>query len=429
MASVRPFRALRYPFDQVADPAAVLAPPYDIINAAQQQELYARDLHNVIRLEYGLQAAEDTAENNRYTRAKATQAEWLAAGTLIEDAQPAFYPHAQRFQWAGQARERRGFFAAVRLQPFDAGEILPHEWTLKGPKEDRLQLMRACLASFSPIFGLYDGRHSALGELLAGATAGAPLVRAAGHGFDETLWRTDDPAICAGITDALAQRQILIADGHHRYETLLALREILCREFPDAPETAAFKYGLLLLVDLHDPGLLVLATHRLLLLTPEMSSAFCRVIGDRFTLEKIAVTQPAQITDLLARRKSEHAFIWYTRGHYTLLTAPRMTRDGLPMLDVVVLQECIIAPLFASDPAGEATVERNIRYTVDPAEAVRRVDAGEAASAVFLNPTPVPDVLTLAAAGIRLPQKSTYFYPKVPTGLVMYDLRPEVSVG
>jgi len=429
MASVRPFCALRYPFAGVNDPAALLAPPYDIIKPALQQELYARDPHNVIRLEYGVQTPEDQADNNRYTRAQATLRTWLTDQTLVEDRTPAFYPHAQRFQWAGQACERRGFFAAVKLQPFEAGEILPHEWTLKGPKEDRLQLMRTCLASFSPIFGLYDGRHSGLGELLARATAGTPLTSAVGHGFDETLWRTDDPAICAGISEALGKRQLLIADGHHRYETLLAMRDILRREYPDAPETAAFNYGMLLLVDLHDPGLLVLATHRLLLLTPEMMSAFCRVIGDRFTLEKITVTQPAQITDILARRKDEHAFIWYTRGQYTLLTAPRAMRDGLPVLDVMALQERIIAPLFALDPSGDATIERNIRYTIDPAEAVRRVDDGETASAIFLNPTPVPDVLTLAAAGIRLPQKSTYFYPKVPTGLVMYDLQPEVSVG
>ena len=429
MATVRPFSALRYPFEQVSDPAALLAPPYDVINAAQQQELYQRDPHNVIRLEYGVAGPEDTPENNRYTRAKATLAAWRAEGVLTLDGRPGLYPHEQRFSWAGQPRTRRGFFAAVQLQPFEAGDVLPHEWTLKGPKEDRLKLMRACQASFSPIFGLYDGRQGDVAELLARATAGSPLTSADGLGFQETLWRADDPALCAGISAALARRQILIADGHHRYETLLALRDGLRQEFPAAPDTAAFNYALMLLVDIHDPGLLVLATHRVLSLTPEMAGAFCKVVGDRFTLEKIAIAQPEQVTETLARYTDAQAFIWYANGRYTLLTGPKQFRDGLPLLDVVALQERVIAPLFALDPSGEASVERNIRYTIDPAEAVRRVDAGEAACALFLNPTPVPDVLTLAAAGVRLPQKSTYFYPKIPTGLVMYDLQPDMLVG
>ena len=151
--------------------------------------------------------------------------------------------------------------------------------------------------------------------------------------------------------------------------------------------------------------------------------------GAQFRLEQLAVAHPAQVTEILTRHRDTHAFIWYADGAYTLLTSPKTTRNGLPVLDVMALQERLIAPLFALDPAGEMNVERNVRYTIDPADAVARVDRGEAVSAVFLNPTPVPEVLALAAAGIRLPQKSTYFYPKVPTGLVMHNLQPQVTVG
>jgi len=429
MATVRPFHALRYQVERFADPAALLAPPYDIIDAAQQQALYAREPHNVIRLEYGVTKPDDTPERNQYTRAAETLQDWLADGTLTMEASASFYPHEQRYSWDNQQRVRRGFFAAVRLAPFDAGEVLPHEETLKGPKADRMKLMRHCLASFSPVFGLYDGRHSALGELLGRATAGAPLLTAAGYEFDDRLWRADDPGLAEAISTELQKRQILIADGHHRYETTLALRDQLRWEFPNAPENAAFNYVFMLLVDLNDPGLLVLPTHRLLTLDAEMKAAFCRVAGNNFTLEKIIPANPEAIVALLHRHRDEHAFVWYANGTYSLLTSPKTLRNGLPVLDVSALQERIFDPLFALDVEGNASVEENIRYTHHPADAVARVDRGEADAAIFLNPTPIHDVLTLAAAGIRLPQKSTYFYPKAPTGLVMHNLRPDVTVG
>lgn len=428
MASVRPFRAIRYQLQQ-HDLASLLAPPYDVINAEEQQALYQRDPHNVIRLEYGVINPGDTPEDNRYTRAKLALDAWLADGALLQEDAPAFYPHSQRYAWHGATRTRGGFFAAVRLQPFAAGEILPHERTLKGPKADRLQLMQACLASFSPVFGLYDGQHTELASLLARVTATAPLAMAQGYGFDDSLWRSADPGLNAAIADALAARQILIADGHHRYETLLAMRDQLRAQYPDAPETAGFNFAMMLLVDIHDPGLLVLPTHRLLLLTPEMRAAFCRVAGDAFSMEQLELAHPDEVTGLLTAHRDEHAFIWYGDGHYTLLTSPKSFLNGLPVLDVQALQERLTDPLLALDPDGEASVENNLRYTIHPTDAVARVDRGEVAAAVFLNPTPVAEVFTLAAAGIRLPQKSTYFYPKVPTGLTMLSLRPDVEVG
>jgi len=429
MATVRPFHALRYQVERFADMAALLAPPYDIIDAEQQRALYARDPHNVIRLEYGMTAPDDTGERNRYTRAAETLGQWLAEGALVMEAGASFYPHEQHYAWEGQFRVRRGFFAVVRLQPFSAGEVLPHEETLKGPKTDRMKLMRHCLASFSPVLGLFDGRHSALGELLQRATTGAPLIIAAGYGFDDRLWRTDYPGLTEAIAAELSRRQILIADGHHRYETMLALRDQLRREFPQAPETAAFNYVLMLLVDMNDPGLLALPSHRLLLLEPAMQAAFCRIASSNFTMEKVNLASPEEVAPLLQRNRGAHAFIWYADGAYTLLSSSKTLRNGLPVLDVSALQERIITPLFALDAEGKASVERNISYTHHPGEAVARVDRGEADAAIFLNPTPLHDVLTLAAAGIRLPQKSTYFHPKAPTGLVMHNLRPGVTVG
>jgi uncharacterized protein (DUF1015 family) len=427
MAAVHPFRALRYQTDRRADLTSVLAPPYDVINADGQRELYARDAENIIRLEYGLQAPDDSASDNRYTRAATTQADWLRDGVLTVEERPSLYVHRQRFIWDGETYTRTGFFAAVELQPFDEGDVLPHEWTLKGPKVDRLELMRACETSFSPVFGLYDGRDLDVTARLAEIMAGAPMATAEGQGFDEALWRVDDPALVAAITGGLATKQILIADGHHRYETALALRDEMRARYPNAPATAPFNYALMLLVDLHDPGLLVLPTHRTLILTEPMRAAIDAVIAKHFT----ATPLPDAAAALAALEASAGSptFVWYAQGQYRLLEAPAATRDGLPLLDVQALQEWIIAPLFAADSATVATVESHVRYTIDPAEAAARVDRGEAQAAVLLNGTPVADVLTLAAHGVRLPQKSTYFYPKVPTGLVMLRLRPELTVG
>ena len=210
---------------------------------------------------------------------------------------------------------------------------------------------------------------------------------------------------------------------------MLAMREVLRAEYHDAAEQADFNYAFMLLVNLHDPGLLVLPTHRLLLLTPEMRQAFSRVAGAHFQREPLPDLRPEQVMAILAQCGDAHAFIWYAGRNGELLTRPKSSTDGLPILDVQVLQEQLITPLFATDPAASASVEHNVRYTHDTADAMAAVDRGEAQAALFLRGTPVAEVLPLATAGIRLPQKSTYFYPKVPTGLVMYNLRPEVTVG
>lgn len=424
MAVIRPFHALRYNTERFPDLAAVLAPPYDVIDAGYQQELYGRDAHNVIRLEYGVINDADTDADNRYTRARQALTAWTADETLALEEQAAIYPHEQRFDWDGAAYARTGFFAAVELQPFDAGIVCAHEWTLAGPKADRLKLMSTCETSFSPVFGLYDGKNTRIGELLKAAMAQAPLATAVGNGFADTLWRVTDAEICAEISQALATRQIVIADGHHRYETMLAMRDQLRAKYPDAPANAAFNYAFMELVDISDPGLLMLPTHRLLLLTPPMCAAFCQVVA-AFEQEELADTTPEALLAALAAHPDEHAYIWYADGTATLLTLPSVTINGLPQPDVEKLRSDLIAPLLAADGGS---VEGNVRYTVDAATALARVDSGEANAAILMNYMPVADVLTLAGAGVRMPQKSTYFYPKIPTGLVMHK-QAEVVVG
>ncbi len=428
MAVVRPLSALKYDFSQFPDASVLLAPPYDVIKGDLQNKLYEKSPYNVIRLEYGIQNDTDTDADNRYTRAKSALDNWLAEGILQIDESPAFYMHRQKFEWDGEEIIRTGFFAAVELQPFEAGIILPHEYTLKGPKVDRLKLMDTCGASFSPGFGLYDGRNTGINEIMAEIFETEPIACAEGNGFSDCLWRVDDAAICEKISTALINRQILIADGHHRYETTLALRDQLRERYPNAPKNASFNYTMMALVDINDPGLLVLPTHRMMLNDEKLSSAFDCLTCNGFDLEKQNISDPDEVTDILAERSDAHAFIIYQKGEYTLITAPQTELNGLPVLDVTTLQNRIISPMLSAISA-DATVESHVRYTIHPREAVAQVDSGEMSVAIFLNPTPVEDVLRLAAAGIRLPQKSTYFFPKLPTGLIMYSLRPDVTVG
>ncbi len=428
MAVVRPLCAIKYNYPQFPDASVLLAPPYDVIKGDLQNQLYEKSPYNVIRLEYGVINDTDTETDNRYTRAKATFDSWLAEGVIQLDDSPAFYMHRQKFIWEGEEIIRTGFFAAVELQPFDARIILPHEYTLKGPKIDRLKLMESCDASFSPGFGLYDGRNTGINEIMAEVFKTEPLACAEGNGFSDCLWRVDDKEICGKISTALINRQILIADGHHRYETTLAMRDELREKYPDAPENASFNYTMMALVDINDTGLLVLPTHRMILSDEKLSSAFDCLSCNGFDLEKLSITDADDVTDILAERSQEHAFVIYQKNEYTLITAPQTELNGLPVLDVTTLQNRIISPILSAISA-DATIESHVRYTIHPREAVAQVDSGEMSVAIFLNPTPVEDVLRLAAVGIRLPQKSTYFYPKLPTGLIMYSLHPDVTVG
>ena len=422
MTKIKPMHALRYEKSDLKD---LLCPPYDIINQEMQNDLYARDNHNVIRLEWGKVNDSDTENNSRYTRAKATMEEWIADGTLLIDEAAGFYPHSQKFSFEGKEFVREGFFAAVELTPFDEGKVLPHEWTLSGPKVDRQKLMQTALCSFSPVFGLYDG-NSEIGAIIKQATKNAPLAQADGNGFNEILWKVEDKEQIKKLEEAFLDLEILIADGHHRYETTLALRDYM-RELKNRnDEKCGYNYVFMLLVDINDPGLLVLPTHRCLKVDEMLKKSFLDVVSKMFKVEELGEVSDKQIEQTLLSHVDEHAFVCYMDKKYFLLTAPATkTEEGLPIIDVVALQKYINDPLFAL--GKDNSVEGNISYTIHINEAIKRVDTGEASIAVFLNTTPLSDVLENAKAGVRMPQKSTYFYPKVPTGLIMNKLDVDVD--
>jgi uncharacterized protein (DUF1015 family) len=354
---------------------AVVAPPYDVLDEEQVAAYAARSPHNVVRLTRPGADYEGSARRFR---------EWLDAGVLVEDSEPAMYVHETAFD----GRVRRDLLAALRLQPYSDRVVLPHERTHRGPKEDRLALLRASGVSYEPLWFLAE--HVA--ALLDAAPAGEATAFAYGE-ERHTLRRIADPAWITSVTEAFAERPALIADGHHRYETALAYAE----ELGGPPDSAA-RYTLALLTDLADDGLVVLPTHRLL-------RAGVAVTGG---------TPVASLEDALAAlREGRASSATYRDGAFQLLDL-----EG----DVPVLE---LHRQVVDNVLGRRSAEDGLAYTRDAAQAVRWVDEGTGVAAFLLGPPDLGAVLRLAESGMTMPQKSTYFAPKPPSGMAFHRLRPD----
>jgi uncharacterized protein (DUF1015 family) len=429
VADIVPFAGLRYDTKLVDDFARVLAPPYDVIGEPERAALEARHSHNVVRIE--LPRGEGDA---RYAEAARLLAAWRAEGILRADATPAFYVYEQQFtipQAEGRIYTRRGFFAAVRLEPFERRVVLPHEKTLAGPKEDRLKLMRATRTQISPIFGLFRDADGGAREVIDGATiASAALDATTADGVRHRLWRLGDPAATARLRQLLRDKQILIADGHHRYETLLGLGpELRALDYPAGG--AAADFAMMFLARAEDPGLLVLPTHRLVRDLPDFDfREICAAAGAAFDIVDGDETTPQAIEERLGREGTAGVVFavrvpgrertaWFSLKSIVDLSA--LGPPALRKLDVTVLHGVILAPLLGIDAAAMES-QSYLGYTHDTAEALARVAAGKVQAAFFMNATKVDEVLAVCEAGFVLPQKSTYFQPKLATGLVMYGL-------
>jgi uncharacterized protein (DUF1015 family) len=434
MAEIVPFAGLRYDLARLDDAARVLAPPYDVIGEAERSDLEARHPHNVVRLE--LPRGEGDA---RYGAAANLLRAWRAEGVLKRDPTPSMYLYEQQFSWAGKSYTRQGFIAGVKLEPLDKRVVLPHEHTLTGPKEDRRKLLVATRTQISQVFGLYrDADGSAKGELAAVASGAPALEGTMPDGTRHRLWVIDEAKRLNRLAGILRDKQILIADGHHRYETMLSLRgELRGQGGAGAREPA--DYGAMFLARAEDPGLLVLPTHRLVkgldgfsqsALLAAASAAFDVVPGDETTaqavearLQQLSVGEDGQPRVAFGvRTAGKRGPIWLVLKPIVDLSA--LGPPALRSLDVTVLHGVLLGPLLGIDAAAMAK-QTNLAYTHDTSEALARVDAGEVQAAFLMNATSVAQVLEACEQGHVLPQKSTYFQPKLATGLVMYAVERE----
>jgi uncharacterized protein (DUF1015 family) len=430
MAEVRGLRGVRYDPTRVGDVGLAIAPPYDVVDAAEQARLAMQHPANIIQVELPAAQPGEPA-GTRYERAAALLRGWLADGTLRTESRPAVYVHDHTFSHAGRRLTRRGLFAAVRLAQWSAGEVLPHEHTLPTPKADRLQLYRATQAQVSPIFALYEDAAGEIASVLDWtATARPALATTDPTGDEHRLWVLDEPALLDELGDLFAGRPLFIADGHHRYETGLAYRDERLAADPAADDDAPFRFALMCLSEVADPGMVILPTHRLVVGPAPDGGRVEAALHQVFQVESLPADLPTP--DLLARlaeRRSHHAFGWVTPSGLSLLTLkdPMLLAEWMPAdqsaawrsLDVAVQQVLIVERALGIAPE---TLEGRIAYTRDADAARRAVASGDAHAALLLNATDLAGLLAVARAGEQMPQKSTYFYPKVPTGLVLHDM-------
>lgn len=434
MAEVRPLQGIRYVREKVGDIAQVISPPYDVISKEAQARYYARSPYNVIRLELGQTHPNDNELNNVYTRAAATLSEWRLNGVLQEDPVPSYYMYQQRFTHGGQAYTRTSLLCRVRLEPWNAHVVLRHEHTLAKAKTDRLQLFRACGANLSPIMSMYNDPQGRIRRLLSTYAERAEVQIVDEVGEEHRLHAITDIQEIALIQDFFAERQLYIADGHHRYETSLAYQQEILEQRRELHSEDAVNFVMMALIDLDDPGMLVLPTHRLLFaLSQDALNGLSREQLVRyFTVHTInGPTTAERIQQTLATIGQDgSAFAITTPEQTVFLTLNAQGKQRMEhtehsaawnTLDVAIAQRLILEDLLGLN-AQDMTAGTHVRYTHDTAEAFQAVQSNEAQAALFLNATKVRQICDVAQVDDQMPQKSTYFYPKLITGLVINPL-------
>ncbi|MHB8050619.1 MAG: DUF1015 domain-containing protein [Coriobacteriia bacterium] len=428
MSLVHPFRARMYRHEPGADLSALTAPPYDVVSPEDRAALLARDPHNVVALELPDGPLDPETPGNRYETGQATWQRWFDEGVLVEDDSPAIYVVEQSWEHDGRLVRRRGFVGAVRLHPFSDGVVLPHERTLPKAINDRLNLTRATAANLSQVFSLFSDPAGETDELFDAAIASSPLCTATdAEGVVSRVWAIRDTAAIAAVSGIIGDGPAFIADGHHRYTTALAYRDE--RRAADAaaglaPVDPAYDFVMMTLVNMDDPDLVVLPTHRLARADGAFdAAAFWRGLETHFDITEVSGT-PAEAIGSAGRT----AFVVRTADGTMRLAALKAGTDAADVmpgdhsaawkrLDVTILQELILKPLFGIDPDVPVSLDR-LSFAKRESDAL----ASDADVAFLLAATRMDQLREVALAGETMPQKTTYFYPKLASGLLMRSI-------
>ena len=431
MTTIIPFKGLRYNTDKIQDLASVVTPPYDIIDDAAQARYYANNPGNIIRLELGLTFPHDTPSNNRYTRAQQYLEKWMEDKTLLHDINPSLYLYQQEFEYRGEKILRNGFVAGVKVEPYDRGNVLPHEETLSKPKADRLQLMHATKSNFSSIFALYSDEQKFIDNLLLSEVYNRKPDMEITDEANEVhrVWVIDNKQVIDKITEFMASKTIYIADGHHRYETALAYaKEMAEQGFDD------YDYIMTTLVNLYDEGLVVLPTHRVAGHIDNFNfEIFTEQLSQLFTLDKLPeeIDMADLMNELAIRGSDQHVFVMYNGDNFFLLTLkdeekafsllPEQNSPAWKKLDVAILDNLILDQLLGIGEV-ERRSQENLAYSRSADWVKNKVDNKQYQLRFLLNATRVEEIVDVAEARDKMPQKSTYFYPKLITGLIINNL-------
>lgn len=433
MARIFPFRGYRYNPRIVSDIGAVITEPYDKIDDKLREKYYERQPYNIARLIKGKTEDTDGEGDNRYTRARDYLNHWIDEGILARDKTETIYVYTEEYSIGeGPAKTRRGFIALGALEEFGEGGVMPHERTLSGPKADRLNLMRATGTQFGLIFMLYPDPENEVNRVLESSSGRKPDIETTDdNGVIHRLWAVTDPAVHEKVTELMGDKQLFIADGHHRYETALNYRrEMGEKGVACAPGNENYDNRMMAFVSMQDPGLTILPTYRLLFnLTGEQLSSLPKGLSRYFAMDRCPGLE-ALLDGMKTGNGGRPRFGLYLDGGYTLLTlrgdAPIAgivradASDDWKRLDVTIIH-AVLEELLGID-REKLEAETNVAYERYADAAVRRVDEGKYQAAVFLNPTKADQVAAVAGNGERMPQKSTDFYPKLYTGLVINKL-------
>ncbi len=441
MAEVLPFRGILYNPQKIRNLSDVVTPPYDVISKQKQHDFYERHPQNIIRLILGQTTENDNVNNNYYTRASDFLKNWFSENILEQDTTPAFYLTSMDFSLENKIFTRYGIIALVALEPFKNGVIVPHESTFSNVKMERFGLMKSCHANFSPIFSLYsDSKNIIIDKLKGPALKQAPEIEFTDYdGLRHRMWRITDLDSCRYVSNAMQEKRLFIADGHHRYETALDYRDWISSSNPDFNKDHPANYVMMYLNSMEDTGLVILPAHRMVKdLKSSITASFINQAEDYFDILTIPFMDSdfkrarAEFISILKSNASKNIIgvLMKDSMKFYLLTLKsgvmeRMFSNELPEalrnLDVTVLTHLIFIEIFGFDNS-KLDNENIITYSSSEKQAIEAAVSGKCDISFILNPTKIEQVRDIANNGLRMPRKSTYFYPKVITGIVMNSL-------
>lgn len=430
--TILPFQATFYDAARVGGLKDVVSPPYDVISESMRDELYALSPYNFCRVDYAKEAPPE-----RYAVAGKTFSDWLSAGILTKDLSPGFYFHHHSFTLPdGRRVTRKGFFAVRRLEAFGEGGVKPHEKTLDAPKQDRLLLMRATKTQLSPVFSLYSDPENRLNRRAEPLLKSTPLFDfTTAEGERHRVWKTGDEGIVKLIDELIAPAPVFIADGHHRYETALNYRNEILAAHAGLPDAAAVRYVLMYFCGMEDDGLVILPIHRALHgLGAFDTDGFLAKLSTLFTVKETPSTDhEALARELELLGKDHHAYALVTKdrskSYLVFLEHAKWLETAeakeipaeLASLDVTVLHRAVLQGILGISEEAQARQD-NIAYFKTAADTMKAVWEGSMDLGVLLNPTRIGEMREVALAGHKMPQKSTFFYPKIASGLLLHDV-------
>ena len=423
MAEVSEFKGVRYNPDSIHYMADVICPPYDVISPQEQQALYERSQYNFVRLEHAREEEGDDDKHNKYTHSRDSLNQWLKDRVLIQDTVPNYYVHEHSFEIGEVKKKRLGIFACVRLEPWENKVIFPHEFTMSGIKEARLKLMKACHADCSPIFGLYEDPGNKINQMILSRVRARPTYSFDYNGDSHRFWAVSEPEFVQRVSHFLIPKAIYVADGHHRYETALAYRDYRRQHDAHGPANSSYNYVMMTLVSFSDPGVVILPIHRLIKgISSADLSRFRQELGNYFEI----LEAQAETVSLGNKHMGNIKIYGLVEGKMLGLNLLPKTKfrdlvkerhsEAYFKLDVSAVQHIIVEKLLGLD----ANNTDRLAYTPSSDSACKLVQAGQYQFAILLQPIPAIAIKTVADAGDRMPRKSTFFYPKLPSGLVMF---------